>query len=130
MNGKVVIDTNAYSALFRGDEAVLEVISGAERVYVPVTVLGELLAGFRMGNQDAKNRRELEGFLAKSTVRVLVTTPDIADIYAEVVAALRSMGRKIPTNDIWIAAHTMSEGAVMGSYDRHFDEVAGLRRWR
>jgi len=127
MNEKTVIDTNAYSQLFRGDEVVLEVISRAERVYMPVTVLGELLAGFRMGSREKRNRQELEEFLGKPTVRVLETTPDIADIYAGLVADLRKAGRKIPTNDIWIAAHAISKGAVLISYDKHFQSVPGLR---
>ena len=80
MNRRVVLDTNAYSHLFRGDVAVLEVLGEAERVYVPVTVLGELLAGFRMGNREEKNRRELKEFLARPTVRVLPTTEDVAAV--------------------------------------------------
>ncbi len=128
MNEKIVIDTNAYSQLFRGDKFVLDLISRAERVYMPVTVLGELLAGFRMGSRENKNRQELDEFIGKPTVRVLETTLDIADIYAGLVADLRKSGRKIPTNDIWIAAHTLSKGATLMSYDKHFQFVPGLRR--
>lgn len=127
MNEKTAIDTNAYSQLFRGDTLVLELISTAEVVYMPVTVLGELLAGFRIGSRENRNRKELEEFLGKPTVRVLETTQNIADIYAGLVADLRKAGRKIPTNDIWIAAHAISEGAVLISYDKHFLSVPGLR---
>jgi len=127
MNSKVVIDTNAYSQLFRGNVAVLNCLSSAQRVLMPVTVLGELLAGFRMGSRETRNREELEEFLGKPTVKIQETTSDIADIYAGLVADLREAERKIPTNDIWIAAHTISEGAVLLSYDKHFHAISGLR---
>jgi tRNA(fMet)-specific endonuclease VapC len=130
VNRQVVLDTNAYSHLFRGDERVLEVLGKAERVYVPVTVIGELLAGFRMGSREERNRKELAEFLAKPTVRVLETSEEVADVYAGLVAGLREAGRKVPTNDVWIAAHAMAVGGVLVSFDAHFEAVAGLRRWR
>ncbi|MCH7224760.1 type II toxin-antitoxin system VapC family toxin [Haloferula sp. A504] len=129
MNETVVLDTNAYSHLFRGDEAVLDVISRAKRVLLPVTVLGELFAGFRIGNREGRNRRDLEDFLSRPSVRVLTTTPEVADLYGVIVSDLRAAGDKIPTNDLWIAAHTLSVGGVLVTYDRHFEKVPGLRRW-
>lgn len=129
MKANVILDTNAYSGLFRGDEAVLDALSGACQVALPVTVLGELLAGFRMGRREARNRKDLEAFLSRPTVRVLPTTENVADIYAGLVVDLRAAGRKIPTNDVWIAAHAMAEGGVLISYDQHFEAVPGLRRW-
>lgn len=129
MNAKVVLDTNAYSHLFRGDEAVLEVISRARQVLVPVTVLGELFAGFRIGGREARNRRDLEEFLSRPSVEVLTAGPEVADIYGGLVGDLRAAGRKIPTNDLWIAAHAISVGGVLVTYDRHFEAIAGLRRW-
>jgi tRNA(fMet)-specific endonuclease VapC len=32
----------------------------------------------------------------------------------------------IPTNDIWIAAHTFESGAELLSFDAHFAAVPGL----
>ena len=49
-----------------------------------------------------------------------------ADRYSRVAAALRVKGRPIPSNDIWIAAHTLETGADLVSYDRHFGEIDGL----
>ena len=37
---RVLLDTNAYSALARGDDAVLDAIAEADAVYVSVVVLG------------------------------------------------------------------------------------------
>ncbi|MDD4622321.1 MAG: PIN domain-containing protein [Kiritimatiellae bacterium] len=33
----------------------------------------------------------------------------------------------MPVNDLWIAAQAMERGAVLISFDRHFDAVPGLR---
>ena len=43
-----------------------------------------------------------------------------------IAATLRAKGLPIPSNDIWIAAHTMETGADLVSYDRHFDHIDGL----
>jgi len=39
---------------------------------------------------------------------------------------LRTKERSIPTNDIWIAAHTMETGTDFVSCDGHFDHIDGL----
>jgi predicted nucleic acid-binding protein len=39
---------------------------------------------------------------------------------------LRKKGRPIPTNDIWIAAHTMEADADLISSDPHFGRIDGL----
>ncbi len=129
MNSRIILDTNAYSELFRGDQEVLDVLASAKEVLLPVTVMGELLAGFKMGTRERKNRQELKRFLSKPTVTVHPVTEEVADVYADIVSNLRASGRKIPTNDIWIAAHAMASGAVLITYDAHFKAVAGLRRW-
>ncbi len=129
MSAKILLDTCAYSELFRGDEKVLDALADAKRVYIPVTVLGELFSGFRNGKQESKNRSELREFLSQPSVRVLQTSVETADIYSSVVEGLRQIGKRIPTNDIWIAAHALDVGAVLITYDRHFDTITGLRKW-
>jgi len=126
---RIVLDTNAYSGYLRGDEAVLDVMAEAERVYLSVFVLAELHYGFKGGRRENKNRRELASFLAKPTVRTLHTTQDTAELFALVKDQLRRKSRRIPTNDLWIAAHCLEIGAVLVTFDGHFDDIDGLRRW-
>ena len=38
----------------------------------------------------------------------------------------RAKGRPIPTNDVWIAAHAMENGADPVSAVCHFESVAGI----
>lgn len=122
----LAIDTNAYTAFKRGDANVLAALRQAERIFVSVTVLGELLAGFAAGNREAMNREELSRFLASSRVQLAPATAATADLYAVVYAALRRKGSPIPTNDLWIAASALEHGAALLSLDAHFAQIDGL----
>jgi tRNA(fMet)-specific endonuclease VapC len=42
-------------------------------------------------------------------------------------AALRTSGRMIPDNDIWIAASAMQHGLTLATRDQHFQAVDGLQ---
>lgn len=123
---KVLLDTNAYTALFRGDESVASRVRQADHVLMSAIVVGELLFGFRNGRHYDENRRDLEEFLDNAYVTLLPVTFFTCDGFARIAAALRRKGRPIPSNDIWIAAHAMESGADLLSFDRHFEEVDGL----
>jgi len=68
---QVLLDTNAYSELLKGDERVLSEIGEAEKVYMSVFVLGELFYGFKGGQKEVQNRGYLKDFLSKHTVRIV-----------------------------------------------------------
>ena len=120
---KVLLDTSAYSALHRGDLAVLDVLRQAEIVGVPAVVLGELYSGFRQGNRWAENQARLAKFLSRPSVRVLPVREETAVRYAEIDVYLRRNGRPIPRNDVWIAAAAMEHGMQMVTLDDHFREI-------
>ena len=123
---KVLLDTNAYTALFRGHEDVAARVRRAEQVLVSVIVAGELLFGFRNGSRYEANRTELEDFIASPYVALLPVTLVTSDRFGRIAASLRRKGRPLPTNDIWIAAHAMESGAELVSFDRHFEQVDGI----
>ena len=126
---KVLLDTNAYAALLRGDEKILQSMSRAETVYMSAIVLGELFAGFQGGNRFAENRKRLELFLDRPHVVLLPVGMETADVFGSIKQQLREQGTPIPINDVWIAAHALETGAVVVTYDTHFRRVAGLRIW-
>jgi tRNA(fMet)-specific endonuclease VapC len=119
----VLLDTSAYSALCRGNQAILDVMQRAETVAVSAVVLGELYSGFKAGNRWAENTTQLAQFLSKPTVRVLNVTPETALRYAEVDVYLRKKGRPIPRNDVWIAAVALEHGLQLLTLDVHFREI-------
>lgn len=123
----ILLDTNAVSAFFRGDQRILAMVSQAQHVYLSTIVLGELLAGFHLGTQFARNRALLDSLLDCSTVAPLPVTTETSDYYGRLFVALRKTGKPIPTNDLWIAAQTLECGAVLIAADQHFRDVPGLR---
>lgn len=123
---RLVLDTSAYSHFRAGHLQVLEALARAERVLLPVTVLGELEAAFESGSRARENRRVLEDFLEEPFVDLLPITAAVARQYGRVFAALRRSGTPIPVNDIWIAATTIDCGGTLLTFDRDFARVAGL----
>lgn len=123
---RLVLDTSAYSHFRTGHADVLDLLARAERVLIPVTVLGELEAAFEMGQRGRENRRALESYLDETFVDVLPTTPSVAGHYGRVFAALRAAGTPLPVNDIWIAAATLDCGGTLLTFDRDFSRIAGL----
>ena len=125
---RVILDTNAYSAFKRGDEAIVELVASADTVLIPAIVLGELRAGFRTGSKEETNLLELEAFLSSPRVQVASVGEETAIRYAEVFGSLKAAGKPIPANDLWIAASVLETGAVLLSRDAHFDYVPGILR--
>lgn len=126
-----LLDTNAYTALARGNETLLEQLSQTSRILMSSIVVGELEYGFHYGNRYGPNRARLDEFLAESYVDFLIITRDTTIRYGRICSELRRAGRMIPSNDAWIAAHGIEHGATVWSRDRHFHEVAGIsvRDW-
>ncbi|MEM7333994.1 MAG: type II toxin-antitoxin system VapC family toxin [Chloroflexota bacterium] len=127
MKSRILLDTNAYSDLMRGNEQILDMLSISQRVYMSVIVLGELYTGFKGGAYEQKNRDTLKKFLARPTVRTVHVTVETADIFSNLMLSLKQNGTKIPINDVWIAAHALEIGARLVTRDQHFMSVAGLR---
>ena len=123
---KLILDSNAYTQLEGGNPEVTHLVREAEEILFSSVVAGELLAGFRNGTRFAQNLNKLEAFLRRPRVSPLPVTWDTADRYGRIHTALRRKGRPIPSNDVWIAAHTMETGAYLVSFDAHFDDVDGL----
>ncbi len=120
---RICLDTSAYSHFQRGHGRVVEAIDSATWVGVPSIVLGELHTGFTLGHQAGEDKRDLRTFLDHPVVEVLVVDEAAARIYAEIVAALRTAGTPLPTNDIWIAALAAREDAAVLTYERHFEAI-------
>ena len=123
---RACLDTSAYSRLMRGHVPLTQELESADEILIPVTVLGELHAGFEMGSRREANRRQLGEFLALPGVETVAVTPDTAERYGLLVSQLARQGTPIPTNDIWIAASALDAGARLVTYDPHFQHVHGL----
>jgi len=120
------IDTCFYSRMRRGDKALQAFMEQATVLIVPVIVVGELLAGFEMGNRMMENESLLSAFLLSPGIQVQEIDQKIARRYGNLVKLLRNAGTPIPTNDIWIASTAIELSARLITYDQHYCCVPGL----
>jgi predicted nucleic acid-binding protein len=122
----LILDTNALSAAADREPAALEVVASAERLAVPVIVLGE----YRLGIAQSRRRTEYENWLREwiGTVTVLDINEQTAHHYAAIGMELKRSGKPIPANDLWIAALCRQHSLPLISRDRHFELVKGLKR--
>ena len=126
MASRLVLDTSAYAHFRARHRGVVDLIAKADVVQVPVTALGELEAGFRLGSRLDENRATLAQFLSEAWVSVLLITEDVARQYGKIFASLRRAGTPVATNDIWIAAIAIDAGSHLVTFDGDFARVEGL----
>jgi tRNA(fMet)-specific endonuclease VapC len=122
----LILDTNALSAAADREPAALRVVANAERLAVPVIVLGE----YRLGIAQSRHRAGYENWLGEwvAAVAVLDIDEDTTHYYAAIGMELKKIGKPIPTNDLWIAALCRQHGLPLISRDQHFDAVPGIQR--
>jgi len=122
----LILDTNALSAAAGHEPAALELVARAERVAVPVIVLGEYRLGIAQSRYHASYKNWLRDWIA--AVTVLDIEEETAQYYAAIGLELKKKGTPIPSNDLWIAALCRQHSLPIVSRDRHFDLVAGIQR--
>ena len=122
----MILDTNALSAAAEHDPSAMDVVARAERLAVPVIVLGE----YRLGIAQSRYRASYEAWLREwsSSVTLLAIDDETTHSYSIIGLELKKKGKPIPTNDLWIAALCRQHSLPLLSRDRHFDLVSGLRR--
>jgi predicted nucleic acid-binding protein len=123
---EILLDTNAYAAFKRDAPEAVEIIQHAPSVCISVTVLGELFAGFALGSRETTNRQELQQFFQSPRAKLLPVDEGTAERYALIYRSLRTKGKPIPTNDMWIAATALQHDLAVFTSDAHFHEVDGL----
>ena len=123
---RILLDTSAYSAFFRGHEEIKQALQQAEEIYLNPVIIGELKAGFLKGKDKKKNERLLQEFLASPRVKVLTVDEDTSDRYAVIWNTLRLSGTPITTNDLWIAASAMQYGLTVVTTDSDFSKVSSV----
>lgn len=124
MTGRVLLDTNIVIALFAQEVAVQQHLATTTEVFVLSIVLGELYYGARKSARIATNVAQVNIFAANSAVLVCDTAT--SQYYGEIKNVLRTKGRPIPENDIWIAAIAKQYSLTLVSRDSHFNEIDGL----
>ena len=122
----VALDTSAYSDFMRGVVERVEIVRAVQAIVLPFIVVGELRAGFAAGDRGSTNAANLQRFLASPRVSVLLADEQTTHHYAQLHRHLRSDGRPIPTNDLWIAALAVQHDLVLCTSDSHFRQIPQL----
>lgn len=122
----MILDTNALSAATEREPKALELVARAERIAVPVIVLGEYRLGIAQSRHYTSYKNWLQDWV--TAVTVLDIEEETTHHYAAIGMELKKKGKPIPTNDLWIAALCRQHGMPILSRDRHFDAVAGIQR--
>lgn len=121
---KLVLDTNIYSDYAEGVPEIIEFMATHARfIFLPAVVLGELGYGFLKGRRRLLNEKKLGEFIDLLKVDIIPVDEAVARKYGRIFLSLRQKGRKIPINDVWIAACCMEVGGTLLTRDRHFEMV-------
>ncbi|MCX6591564.1 MAG: type II toxin-antitoxin system VapC family toxin [Acidobacteria bacterium] len=122
----MILDTNALSAYLDNMPEAVRMVSEARQVAVPVIVAGEFAFGIAQSRHREVYERSLERMLDRCAV--LDVGIETARHYAAIRLELKSAGKPIPANDLWIAALARQHAIPVMSRDTHFDFVGGVRR--
>lgn len=122
----IALDTCAYSEFKCGNNDVLEIMQHADTINISSIVIGELLAGFAIGNKEKTNKKELDAFLTTDRCQTIAADKNTAMYYAHIYKKLRKSGKAIPANDLWIAALAMQYGHILCTMDKHFCYIDDL----
>lgn len=124
MNTRIALDTSAVLAYFQGSDVAREAMNQAEVVYLPSVSVGELYFGARKCSRPAQEEVKIEAIIDRTeAINVNYAT---ARVYGAVIHQLESEGKRIPLNDIWIAAMAMQHGCTLLARDAHFARIEGL----
>ncbi|PKL39393.1 MAG: VapC toxin family PIN domain ribonuclease [Candidatus Riflebacteria bacterium HGW-Riflebacteria-1] len=124
MSGKYLLDTNIVIALFQGEQPILDKIIQFKSVFTPSIVVGELYVRAFKSSKIKENVTRINEFALKN--EILSCDQHTAKIYGEIKSGLKSIGKPIPENDIWIAATAMQYNLTLITRDSHFNDVSGL----
>lgn len=126
---RLILDTNIYSDYAEGNPAVVDIMAeSAKEICFPIIVLGELYYGFRKSNRKKLNELKIEQFIKIFRVEIIMVDENVARKYALIYEYLEKRGRKIPINDVWIAACCMADGGTLLTRDRHFSHVDQIEK--
>jgi tRNA(fMet)-specific endonuclease VapC len=128
-SGNYLLDTNIVIAFFAREPGIVQAVSIAGQVSVPIIVLGELYFGAHGSGRVAANLAQIEVLTRRTAI--VPCDADTAEHYGRIKQDLRARGRPLPENDIWIAAVALQHNLTLVSRDRHFAEVGdlSLERW-
>lgn len=128
---KYVLDTNALSALMKGQELAVSRLRGLLRtdVAVPEPAAAEIEYGIaRLPVSRKRSEIDARFRLLRDELPVVQWTAEVSEHFGTVKAALEKRGTRIEDIDIAIAAHALAHGAILVTANgKHMRRIRGLR---
>ena len=128
---KFVLDTNAVSALMKGEPAAVARLAetNPSDVSVPQPVLAEITYGIERLPRSKRRRRLQERLdLVKAGIPRAEWSDAVSETFGRIKATLEARGQRIEDFDAAIAAHAAASGATLVTANRdHMLRVPGLR---
>jgi tRNA(fMet)-specific endonuclease VapC len=124
MTGDLALDTTAAIAVIRKIRAAEDRVRQATNLLLPVAALGELIYGAYHSDRPQESISKVFAFAADCTI--LVHDAETAEVYGRTDDQLARIGRRIPMNDLWIAACCLQHNLPLLARDAHYDVVPGL----
>ena len=115
---KYVLDTNAVSALMKGDARVIQRLkqAGKTDVGVPQPALAEIAYGIeRLPRSKRRDDLQRRFDLLRNELLRTEWTDEVSECFGTIKASLEKKGRRIEDFDAAIAAHALARGAVLVS---------------
>jgi len=127
---KLVLDTNVYCDFAAGVPRIVESLAEfGDELYLPIIVIAELTYGFMKGTRQEQNDRKLQEIITRLDIGIINIDRNVARKYALIYLHLVKKGRKIPINDVWIAACCMNIGGTLFTRDSQFDTIDLIDRF-
>lgn len=82
--------------------------------------------GFLKGTKAIENQLKLQEIIEELHIIPIDVDQEVARKYGILYAQLVKKGRKIPINDVWIAASCLVIGGTLITRDAHFQEIESL----
>ena len=121
---KLVVDTNIYCDYAEGVSQTVDIIANVgQQLFIPAIVIGELSYGFLKGSRRIANEQKLDEVIQLLEIQIIDVTRSVASKYGLIYLSLVQKGKKIPLNDVWIAACCMEVGGTLLTRDQHFNHV-------
>lgn len=126
-----LLDTTAFSALVKEHplaKARLAALEATHRVVICSVVRGEVLYGLELmahGRRKLNLERKINDLF--SILPCVPVPEEAANDYARIKRATERKGSRLDENDLWIAATSLSLGAILVTADSDFQRVRGLK---
>jgi predicted nucleic acid-binding protein len=124
VTGRAILDTSVY--IGQEQQRRLRLPDPSPEIAVSVVTLAELWAGLRSATDDQARVVRLQTLEGALAVPALLIDRVVAHAWADLRESLRSLKRKMPGNDSWIAATALVHGLPVMTQDDDFADIPGL----